>query len=204
MSSVIERSDACVSLEGVSWDIYLRLREMPENRNVRMTYENGSLVLMSPSKLHERVAELIGRFVAAWTEQRSIRMPGCGTTTFQKRPKGLEPDKCYYIEHEEIVRERDDLDLAVDPPPDLVVEVDVTSSSRDRIPIYAELGVPEVWWWRDEVLRFLLLDNDEYVEREDSRSLPGFPRAIAETLLAQRRNSDDTTLVEQFRAENAR
>ena len=199
MSSAIQRADACVSLEGVSWEIYLRLRQLPENRNVRMTYDNGSLELMSPSKLHARIAELIGRFIASWTEDRSIPIQGCGTTTFHRQPKGLEPDKCYYVQHEQTTRHRDELDLSVDPPPDLVVEVDVTSPSRDRMPIYAALGVPEVWSWRDEVLRFLLLEEDGYVEHHESRSLPGFPRKIAERLLMERLSHDDTSLVVRFR-----
>jgi Uma2 family endonuclease len=204
MSSVIERSDACVWLEGVGWDVYLQLREVPESRNVRMTFDDGSLALMSPSKLHERIAELMGRFIAAWTEERSIAIQGCGTTTFQMKPRGLEPDKCYYIEHEQAVRHRDELDLSIDPPPDLVVEVDVTSPSHDRLPIYAAMGVPEVWRWRSEAIQFLVLEGEEYIDEEKSRGLPGFPRQTAERLLADRHRRNDTALVETFRAAIAR
>jgi Uma2 family endonuclease len=121
--SIREHDDACVWLSGVSWDDYVRLRGIPESRNVRMTYDEGSLELMSPSKLHERIAELLGRLIAAWTEESTVPVQGCGTMTFQRedRQKGLEPDKCYYVQHLPDVRNREELDLTIDPPPDLVI-----------------------------------------------------------------------------------
>lgn len=199
MSSLVESADPRVWLEGVSWEVYLYLRQLQENRNVRMTYDEGSLELMSPSKLHERIAELMGRMIAVWTEERGIRIQGCGAVTFQRQPKGLEPDRCYYIQNEKAVRRHDELDLERDPPPDLVVEIDVTSPSRSRLPIYAALGVPEVWWWRSEALKFFRLEGGEYLERENSGALPGFPRQAAEALLAERRECDDTALTQRFR-----
>jgi Uma2 family endonuclease len=202
MASVLEGHDTCVWLSGIPWEDYVRLRNVPESRNVRMTYDGGVLALMSPSKLHERVAELLGRLILAWTEERGIPVQSCGTMTFQRADleQGLEPDKCYYVRHEAAVRAREELDLTVDPPPDLVVEVDVSSSSRDRLPLYERLGVPEVWLWRDDVLRLLVLDEKRrYVEADDSVALPGFPRPTAERLLAARREQDETALVREFR-----
>ena len=200
--SIDNRGDACVWLSGVAWEDYVRLRDIPESRNVRMTYDEGSLELMSPSKLHERIAELLGRFVAAWTEERGIAVQGCGATTFGREDlqKGLEPDKCYYIQHVEAVRDRDELDLAVDPPPDLVIEVDITSPSRHRFPVYARLGVPELWLWRNDQLRwFCLGDDGHYATADDSIALPGFPRRLAEQILVERRAEDDTSLTRDFR-----
>jgi Uma2 family endonuclease len=200
--SVSVRNDARVWLSGVAWDDYVRLRDIPESRNIRMTYDEGSLELMSPSKLHERIAELVGHLVFIWTLDREIPVQSCGTTTFQRedRQKGLEPDKCYYIQHEADVRDRDELDLAIDPPPDLVVEVDVTSPSRRRFPIYSQLGVPEVWLWRNETLQFFLLDDaGQYAATNDSTALPDFPRQLAERFLTQRREKDETTLLREFR-----
>lgn len=200
--SIRERGDACVWLSGVPWDEYVRLRAIPDNRNVRMTYDEGSLELMSPSKLHERMAELLGRLIAAWTEEKRIPVQGCGSATFRREDwqKGLEPDKCYYLQHVEEVRGLEELDLAIHPPPDLVIEVDVTSPSRRRFPIYARLGVPEVWLWRDGRLRFFLLGPDgHYAAADDSAGLPGFPRQSAEQLLAQHLEKDDTALTLEFR-----
>ncbi len=200
--SIREQGDSHVWLSDVPWEDYVRLRDIPASRNVRMTYDEGSLELMSPSKLHERIAELLGRLIAAWTEERAIPVHGCGTTTFRRedRQKGLEPDKCYYIQHLAEVRDREQLDLTMDPPPDLVIEVDVTSPSRRRFPIYARLGVPEVWLWQDGRLRFFLLnETGRYAVADDSAGLPGFPQWIAEQLVAQRLEKDDTALVREFR-----
>jgi Uma2 family endonuclease len=202
MATVLEGHDVCVWLGGIPWEDYVRLRNVPESRNVRMTYDRGVLALMSPSKLHERIAELLGRLILAWTEEREIPVQSCGTMTFQRADleQGLEPDKCYYVRHEAAVRDREELDLAIDPPPDLVVEVDVSSSSRNRLPLYGRLGVPEVWLWRDDALRVLVRDEKgQYGEADDSAALPGFPCPLAQRLLAARRDQDETTLVRRFR-----
>jgi Uma2 family endonuclease len=167
-----------------------------------MTFFDGVLELMSPSKLHERIARLLNRFIAAWTEERGVAIQSCGSMTFQRDDlnRGMEPDECYYIRHEAEVRRREDLDLSFDPPPDLVVEVDVSSPSRNRLPLYAALNVPEVWLWRDDKLRFLKLDESGgYSERDQSASLPGFPRKTVEHLLEARCDTDETTLVKDFR-----
>lgn len=202
MSDVAERSDACIWLSGVAWPDYIRLREIPENRNVRMTYDDGNLELMAPSKLHERIAELLARLIGIWTEERAIPVQSCGSMTFRHEDlqRGLEPDKCFYVEHEAVVRHQEELDLARDPPPDLVVEVDVTSPSRDRLPLYASMGVREVWLWRDEILGFFTLQSTgDYAPVEVSAVLPGFPHAAAQQLLAERRQRDETTLLREFR-----
>jgi Uma2 family endonuclease len=167
-----------------------------------MTYLDGVLELMSPSKLHERIARLLNRLIAAWTEERGIAIQSCGSMTFQRGDlkRGLEPDECYYIRHEAEVRGREELDLSLDPPPDLVVEVDVSSPSRNRLPLYDVLNVPEVWLWRESNLRFLILDETGvYSERDQSPSLSGFPRQTVERLLEARRDTDETTLVKDFR-----
>lgn len=203
MASIVERSDSVVQLREVAWDVYVALRASPENRNVRMTYDRGTLEIMSPSKLHERIAELLARMVQTWTEQRGIPVQSCGSVTFQRPDlaRGLEPDKCFYIAHESIVREREELDLAVDPPPDLVIEVDVTSLSRDRLPLYAAIHVSEVWLWRKERLQVLQLDDPgRYQERPASAALPGFPLTEAQRLLTERTRRDETSIIREFRA----
>jgi len=203
MAIGIEKADASVWLSGIGWEEYVRLRDLPDNYHVRMTYVDGDLELMSPSRPHERIATLIDRFITAWTEQRGVAIQGCGTTTLQRGDlsRALEPDKCYYIEHEEQAREREELDLAIEPPPDLVVEVDLSSPSRDRMPIYAAIGVPEVWLWRRGTLSVFRLAAGEYAAEEDSVCLPGFPFRLAERLLDQRSEMDDNGLAGRFREE---
>lgn len=139
-------------LSNVSWDAFAGLRNQLEHRRLRMTYDRGLLEIASPSLRRERVAYLLGRLIDVWTEERGLEVQGCRTTTLERKDleRSLEPDNCYYLEHEFQVRGRDELDLAIDPPPDLAVEVDASTSSLDRLPVYEAIGVPEVWRWRQE------------------------------------------------------
>jgi Uma2 family endonuclease len=190
-----------VRLSNIPWDVYEILRNQPENRNVRMTYDRGLLEMMSPSHRHELVAYLLGRFIDAWTEERGLAVRAGRTTTFQRKDleRGLEPDNCYYIQHVSQVRDRDELDLATDPPPDLIVEVDVHSSSLIRLPSFAAMGVPEVWRWRKEQIHVYRLASDGYLPSDASQTLVGFPITAAAELLRERLASDDNALVRKFR-----
>jgi Uma2 family endonuclease len=202
MSVAASSTASIVVLSDVDWETYEKLRSSDGNRNLRMTYDHGVLEIMSPSKLHERLAELLGRLVLVWTEERGIPVQSGGSTTFKQEPKrrGLEPDKCFFVENEMAVRERDEHDPAIDPAPDLAIEIDVSSSSQARMPIYANLGIREVWRWQEERLEVCLLDaSGEYVTRRDSTVLPGFPISAAADVLRERRASDETTLVGGFR-----
>jgi len=203
MSVGIPIGEPGVVMHNTSWRHYVELRDADEYRNTRMTFDRGELELMSPTRLHERLNFLIGHCIIAWLEERQIPFQGCGSTTFRREDLqcGLEPDNCYYIANESTVRERDEVDLSIEPPPDLVVEVDVTSSSIDRIPIYQALGVPEVWRWHNDTLYVLVLNADrEYSVVSASRSLCGFPIERMVELLKQRNSADGLTLVREFRA----
>lgn len=190
-----------VRLSNIPWDVYEILRNQPENRNVRMTYDRGLLEMMSPSHRHELVAYLLGRLIDVWTEERGLAVRAGRTTTFQRKDleRGLEPDNCYYIQHVSQVRDRDELDLATDPPPDLIVEVDVRSSSLVRLPSFAAIGVPEVWRWQNEQIQVYRLAGDGYQPSDASQALIGFPITAAAELLRERLASDDNALVRKFR-----
>ena len=165
-------------LRDVTWQQYVSLRDGDEYRNTRMTFDRGSLELMSPSRLHERLRIVIGKCVDAWFEELDIPYQSCGSTTFRREDleRGLEPDNCYYIRNVSVVQDRaEELDLTIDPPPDLVLEVDVTSSSLNRMSIYAALGVPEIWRWQHDKLQVYSLGADgRYVTASDSLAVPGF------------------------------
>jgi Uma2 family endonuclease len=195
------QSDQHIVLQGIGWDLYVALRDLPENRNKRMVYDRGVLEIMTLSSFHERIAELIARFVDEWTVAQGIPVVSCGSMTFQREDldRGLEPDKCYYIQHEPLIRGRRQIDLTVDPPPDLVVEVNYVSSSLDKMAIYADIGVPEVWRWRDESLQVFALAERQYQPRNDSACLPGFPFDELSDALVQRHQVDETTLSRRFR-----
>lgn len=194
------RSDAnLTSFHDVPWDAYTALRDELDNRNLRMTYSQGRLQVVRPSKMQERLASLLGRFVEAWTEQAAIEVQNCRCVTIRHQERGLEPDNSFYIEHEAQVRGRDDLDLDRDPPPDLAIEIEVASSPSGRMEIFAALGVPEVWRWIDDQIQVYRLDRrGHYRRREGSLALPGFPFTEAERTLARRRSLGDHALVRTF------
>jgi Uma2 family endonuclease len=139
-----------------------------------VTYDTGRLEMMSPLPEHERVKKIVGRMIEALTEELGTEVVSLGSTTIRRkdREKGLEPDECYYFKDEKKMRTRKRLNLKKDPPPELVVEVDVTRRSVDREPVYAGLGVPEVWRWDGRQLQCLELVAGQYRPRERSLVFP--------------------------------
>jgi len=131
----------------VRWEEYEKFLDAIGERRIRATYDRGTLELMTLSPLHERYKSLFGHLFFVLMEQLDIPVTALGSTTFrsQAAERGLEPDLCYYLASGARVRSWWTLDLAVDPPPDLAIELDLTTSCLDRIAIYASLRVPEVW-----------------------------------------------------------
>ncbi len=138
-----------VLLPNVSWGTYERLlKEREERRAPRFFYDRGVLEILSPSKGHETVAGIVASLVKELAVEFDLDVEGAGSTTFKREDldRGFEPDECFYFRNIERVRGKADINLdAGDPPPDLVVEVDITSPSLNKLPVYARLGVREVW-----------------------------------------------------------
>jgi len=191
-------------LEDIDWTTYKRLlRAFAERPHVRLTYDRGVLEIMSPLKEHEVDRYLLGRLVDAATEELGLPIQGGGSTTLRRRRKarGLEPDNCYWIAHEPQVRGQRTLDLRVDPPPDLAIEVDATRSSLDRMAIYAALQVPEVWRLDGQSLGFYLLGPDgKYAAAQTSLALPLLTPTEVLRFLALGATLDANAVVRQFRA----
>lgn len=165
-------------LYGVGWEGYQTLLKMVENRRVRVTYNCGDVELMTPLPIHELYKHLVGRMIDAIGEELDIPLFAQGSTTFHREgvDRGLEPDECYYIASAGRVNDRTRLNLDIDPPPDLAIEIDITSSSLDRLEIYAALRIPEVWRFDGETLSVLLLHGDgTYVPSETSAAFPFLP-----------------------------
>ncbi|WP_019508918.1 Uma2 family endonuclease [Pleurocapsa sp. PCC 7319] len=165
-----------VVLEDISWDEFEAiLEDLGESRSSRIAYDQGTLEIMTPLPEHEVNKEYIGNFVKVLLEELDIEFCPLGSTTFKNQVmfKGIEPDSCFYIEHETAVRGKDRLDLNVDPPPDLALEIDITNRSHPEI--YQSLGVPELWQYEKEKLKFLLLVEGKYIESETSSNFPNFP-----------------------------
>jgi Uma2 family endonuclease len=165
-------------LDHVSWSFYEHvLREFEERAGFRVAFDEGRLEIMSPLPKHEALASLIDRLLGVMCLERDIEMIGLGSTTFRDevKGKGLEPDECYYIgENAHIDQQLDDrYDAAVHPPPDLAIEVDITSRSLPREPIYAALGVPELWRVRVGLIQCRQLgDGGRYADHEVSAAFP--------------------------------
>lgn len=204
MSTVHSPPRNCLLLHEVDWQTYSQLlRTFAERPAVRLTYDRGDLEIMSPLREHEDASYLVGRFIAVLTEELDLPMSGGGSTTLRRRKKqrGLEPDECYWITNEAKVRGKKRLNLRVDPPPDLAIEVDVTRSSLNRMGIYARLGVPEVWRLDDgQTLTFHVLGKDSmYAEATHSLAFPLITPADLLAFLPLRLRMDHTTVVRQFR-----
>src|SRR3954454_19090485 len=150
-----------IVLRGVGWEGYERMLELVGDRPIRLTYDRGDLELMVPSHDHERYKSLLGRLIETLTLELDLPCDAAGSTTWRKQleDRGLEPDECYYLANAERVSGRK-IDLEVDPPPDLAIEVEISRSALDRMGIYAALGVPEVWRFDGETLRVAQLRAD--------------------------------------------
>lgn len=189
-------------LDGIPWEIYECLRENDENYRIRMTYDEGTLEFMSPSYRHESIKKLLARMVEAFTEELRIPLKSLGSMTCKQpeKLKALEPDECYYILNHHRIRGRKEIDLAVDPPPDLAIEVEIRPGAIEKIGIYSALGVAEVWHWHGESLRTLVLGADrQYVESEFSFNLPMLRVEDLEPFLDAELADDESQWILSFR-----
>jgi Uma2 family endonuclease len=189
----------------VDWDVFeCILEELGQTRGSRVHYNDGVLEIMTPLLQHEDDKDIIGDLVKALLEELDREFRSVGSTTFRSRlhGKGAEPDQCFYIEHERAIRGRSRVDLdGDDPPPDLVLEVDLTSETDPAL--YAALGVPELWCFDSEARRlyiYLLQPDGHYVLSEESRQFPGFPlREAIPYYLAQSKTDGRNATLRAFR-----
>ncbi len=172
-------SEQRVVIRDIGWDGYETLLQLVGDGHVRLACDGKDVELMSPSRDHDLYARLIGRIVDTVTEELRIPCQGSRTTTWRQRvkEKGLEADDCFYLSSLDRIRgKRGNLDLTVDPPPDLAVEVEISRSALDRMGLYALLGVPEVWRFDGDQLTIELLQPDgQYAVAPVSPSLPMLP-----------------------------
>jgi Uma2 family endonuclease len=197
-------SSSGVVFYDVTWNDYEALLRIVGERPIRVTYDEGAMEVFMPSFGHECDADLLGRMINVLTEELAISVVGGGTTTHKRQDlgKGVEPDKCYWFgENARRVRGKRQLDLKVDPVPDLVIEVDVTQTSLDRLKIFVALRVPEVWRSDGRGLQFLHLQaNGVYQARATSRNLPTLRVSSVARFLKQGRTDDSTDWIRSFRA----
>lgn len=195
------QSDKRFVLRQLDWHAYDAIRRALENHPARLAYDGKDLELMSPSPIHESYSNLFGRLLGALALERNIEMRGGRSMTFRREDlqRGLEPDDCRWNQNEPAVRGKPDINLSVDPPPDLAIEIDITRSSIDRLAIYAKLGIPEVWLFDGESLRIHQLQaNGTYLEEETSGCLPFLDIQKMLPFLQLDSEVGETTRVRQF------
>jgi Uma2 family endonuclease len=164
-----------ICLQNISWQLFENLlTEIGTNGTNRLAYYQGVLEFMTPLPEHERPIRRIDTLVVELATALNLPLDLLGSVTI-KRPDlraGKEPDACYYIQNEYLIRNKSQLDFTQDPPPDLAVEVDITHSSIDRLALYATLGVPELWYYDGKILTFYYLENGNYQIVDRSVSFP--------------------------------
>lgn len=189
-------------LHHVDWDEYERLiQDLADRPSLRVSYDCGRLEIMTPLPEHEEYAHVINALVRIWSERDNQSVQSYGAATWKRRRlgKGAEPDACFYVANAARVIGKRRIDLDTDPPPDIVVEIDVTNESLSKFPIYAALAVPEIWRYDGEHVRFYELAGSEYREVSESRSFSGLtPTMLAETL-DQSKTDGQTVALAAFR-----
>jgi Uma2 family endonuclease len=202
MTTTLIQSPNRVLLRNISWQTYQDLlKDLEEQPGIRLTYERGVLEIMAPSPPHENYKKVLGRFLETLTEELNIEIKSLGSLTCKREDlaRGLEPDQCYYIQNEAVVRTLDEIDFNQDPPPDLVIEIDITSSSINRLSLYAALGVPEVWRYDARAITIYRLEGESYQVCDRSPTFPQITPAEITRFLELRKTIGETSMIRSFR-----
>ena len=202
MATALPPPDQRVVLRKVSWETYEGLLAGQEDSSApRFTYDRGTLEIMSPLPEHEEVNRALASLVENVAVEWRMSFRNLGSTTFKRDDLGcgFEPDSCFYLRNAERMRGNARIDLTVDPPPDLVIEIDITHPSLDKLPIYAALGVPEVWRYKDDRLAIWVLEGGAYEEREESLALQRVSAAALSELLRESQEMDPPDWILQVR-----
>jgi Uma2 family endonuclease len=194
-----------VLLKDVTWqELETILEELGDRRAARIAYDKrydkGILEIMAPLPEHEYDKEIIGDLVKALLEELDIEFLSLGSTTFKNQlmAQGIEPDQCFYIKNEARIRGKKRLDLTVDPPPYLALEVDITSRTHPNI--YEALKVPELWRFERGKLQINVLQDGHYLDLQESLNFPKLPLVgVIPQYLEQSRTAGRNTTLKAFR-----
>ncbi len=170
------------------WDEYEQLlEELGDDYVVRISYAEGVLELMGPLYRHEKYKDFILRAVAILTKAFGLKLESGGSTTLKHKDlkRGAEPDTCFYIQHAAQMIGKETIDLKTDPPPDIVVEIDITSPPYGKLDIYAHLGVPEIWRYDGKAFRIFELSGGCYIERDKSVTFPSLSGRDMQSFIEQ-------------------
>jgi Uma2 family endonuclease len=190
-------------LENISWQTFkAMLADMGTNRSARLAYANGTLEIMAPLMPHENSNRIIEGFVVVLCEELGLEFKRTGSLTLTRDnvERGGEPDSSYYIQNESLVRDKENIDLAIDPPPDLVLEVEYSQPKVDKLKIYAAIAVPEFWRFNGSVLRVYILREGQYSEVEFSPTFGSIPVREIPRFIQQTKKDGENTTTRTFRA----
>jgi Uma2 family endonuclease len=194
-------ADPQVVLPNVSWETYERLLEdLADCSAPRLTYDRRRLEILSPTPEHEDFNRTLNLIVEIAAAELDVNIRILGSSTFKRKDlkRGFEPDSCFYVRALDRIRGKKRLDLSVDPPPDLVIEIEITSSSIPRMPIFAQFGVPELWRYDGSSLRMFELEGDEYASIDRSLAFPILTPRVLEDFLAKSQEWEDHPRLVRF------
>jgi Uma2 family endonuclease len=203
MATVVSPPEQRIVLDHITWDLYERLLAVYQDCSVpRFTYDRGRLEIMSPSPAHERLKHMVALFVEVVAEEMQIHVEGFGSTTFRRADlqRGFEPDECFYVQNVARMQGKTELDLTSDPPPDVVIEIDLSSPALAKFPLFAQLGVPEVWHYSGRQWQILGLVGAEYLPQTQSTAMPGLTAAVLSRWLDESLTLERLAWLRQVRA----
>lgn len=186
----------------ISWETYEQLLDIfAEHPALRMNYYKGTLELMTPLPEHETYSWTLGRLLVVLSEELGLEIRGLKSITWRSQSKavGKEADECFYIQNEAKVRSKLNIDLKIDPPPDLAIEIDLTNSSINKMAIYAALRVPEVWRWQSNQLIINILTDTGYMESETSLAFASFPVKQLASFMQPDAEKGENARIREFR-----
>ena len=192
-----------VILHGVSWETYERLLvDFAESHAAHFAYDRGMLEIRVPSAKHEEANRTMALLIEMLALELDVSVRNLGSTTFKREDlaRGFEPDTCFYIQSAQRILGKDELDLSVDPPPDLVIEIDTTHPSLDKLPIYAAIGVPEIWRYDGHTVTVVILQERVYVAREESVAFPRLTRQVLSRFMEESKQQERTAWLRSVRA----
>lgn len=189
----MEQAAQTIILRNISWETYQRLvKERGRDSQPRYNYHLGKLEISITSSERKRAKQVIDALVTSLAAELGIHIEACDRVTFEAEDldSGFEPDACFYIENAGVIRARKKIDLTEEPVPELAIEIDITTPSLNKLPIFATLGVPEVWRYGNDGLTIHKLAGDDYHEIPSSEVLPGLARVALTQLIADYQQTD--------------
>jgi Uma2 family endonuclease len=194
---------AILRVPQVSWEDYDQLlADLGDDYHVRVSYACGWLEIMSPLPEHEECADVVLGITREITRELGVKLETRGSMTIKSawQSRGAEPDTCFYVQNAARIIGKRSLDFNTDPPPDIVVEIDVTNASASKFPIYAALGVPEIWRYDGNQAYFYHLSAEQYVETLHSRAFPFLTSTVLAQLIEQSKTEGQDAALDAARA----